>query len=267
MLLTLVAVQARMGQPLTLAEKLHIYRQRPDLVCLPEYYLLGDDIADHQCAALKSREHLRYLAELSDDLATCLVAGSVVEARGEHIHNAAYVFDRGKTVGVYLKRHPVPGELQRGVTPGRHNTVIDLDGFRLGLMICGDVFHPEMFDELREFGVDVICIPTTSPYRADDTPAAREQRDRDYFVAGARRAGAYVAKACGIGRLFGKSLQGRSLIAAPWGVLRRADEHAQDSVRILTEVLDIDGLKEFRDKASRLAAVEWHQGRGLSASC
>jgi len=91
-----------------------------------------------------------------------------------------------------------------------------------------------------------VFIPTTSPYRPEDSLSQKHDRDQKYFVAGAEVAGAYVVKTCGAGSIFGHRLQGRSLIAAPWGVVNRVEPLDEDSVRILTETLDIAELREFR---------------------
>jgi len=40
MLIKVVAFQGEIGKQLTLEEKIYIFKQRPDFVCLPEYYLL-----------------------------------------------------------------------------------------------------------------------------------------------------------------------------------------------------------------------------------
>jgi predicted amidohydrolase len=241
-----------MGQPLNLAERIHVFKQRPDFLVLPEYFLLGSDVPNHACAALHRDEYLAYFTGLSDDLNTCLIAGSLVETVDDRLYNACYVINRGLVLDRYHKRHPVAGELARGISPGSENTVVDVDGVRLGLMICGDVFFPSMYDELGGRNVDIIFVPTTSPLRTDDSTVARSRRDEKYFLDGARRSGAYVVKTCGVGTLFGKPLQGRSLIAAPWGMIRQADDASQDRVRILTEVLDVGAIREFRTKRGRL---------------
>ena len=246
MLVKIVAVQARLGVPLTLAEKIFIFKQRPDFVCLPEYYLLDGDTSDYARAAVAAPRQREYLERLSYQLSTCLIGGTVVEAAGRHLYNTAYCFDAGQEVGRYRKRYPMPGELAGGITPGDRNFVFERDGVRVGVMICGDVFHPDLFVALGEQQVDVVFIPTTSPYRPDDTVRDKARRDRVYFVDGARAAGAFVVKVCGVGSLFGRPLQGRSLIAAPWGVLQRVEPTGEQRPHLMSITLDIAELREFR---------------------
>jgi len=48
--------------------------------------------------------------------------------------------------------------------------------------------------------------------------------------------------------LWGGYLQGRSLVAAPWGILTRIPPYDENKRRILSFTLDIAELREFRAK-------------------
>ena len=48
--------------------------------------------------------------------------------------------------------------------------------------------------------------------------------------------------------IFSRPLQGRSLIAAPWGVLSQVSPTDEQRKRMLVQTLDIDELREFRRK-------------------
>jgi len=255
MLVKVIAVQARMGQELPLEQKIHIFKHRPDFVCLPEYWRLDSESGDYHRAALSFADHLNYLARLSDELSTCLIGGTVVEPSHDRLLNTCIVFDRGREIGRYRKRRPVPGEASRGISAGDRTLVFDLDGVRAAIMVCGDVFYPELYDELAREGVDLIFIPTTSPLRVSDTISMKQERDRRYFTAGALQVGAYVCKVCGVGAIFGKPLQGRSLITAPWGMIARVDYRREAEEQLLAAVLDIGEVREFRRKL-RLIAPE-----------
>ena len=256
MLTKIVVVQARMGRGLTLEEKVHIFRQRPDFVCLPEYWLIDETVEDFYRAALRASEYREYLRRLSDELTTCLIGGTIVEADGDHLFNTGYIIDRGAVVGRYRKRYPVPGEQTKGIRPGMENLVLSIDGLNVAMLICGDVFHPHLWSELRDRSVDLVMVPTTSPFRPDDSVSQKKHRDQLYFVSGAEQSGAYIIKSCAVGSIFGHLLQGRSLIAAPWGVLSRVEFGEEGSRRMLTLTLDIAELREFRRKFRRVDQTE-----------
>jgi len=251
MLVNIVAVQTTIGQPLSLEEKIYILKQRPDFVCLPEYFLINSDIPTYHRAALHIHDHLNYLTRLSADVSTCLIGGSVVEPAETSLYNTSYLINRGNILAGYRKRFPVEGELKGGIVPGSDIVVYDIEGVRVGLMICGDVFYPEMYLEMAERDVDVIFIPTTSKYRPDDTDADRQARDRRYFISGAETAGAYVVKVNGVGEIFGFRLQGRSLVAAPWGIVEAVEPANEQKERIFGTTLDIEEIRDFRLKRQR----------------
>jgi len=246
MLIKVVAVQAQLGQPLSLEEKIYIFKQRPDFVCLPEYFQVSEEHSDYHRAALTTHDHLNYLSHLSSDLGTCLIGGTVIEPDQDRLYNTSYIINRGNRLIGYRKRYPVPGELNAGISPGNEVVVYDIEGVKVGLLICGDVFHPELYHELAIRGADVIFIPTTSLYRPADSLSQKRQRDQKYFLSGAEKAGAYVVKVCGVGNIFGKPLQGRSLIASPWGMISQVEVSGERTQRILTVTLDIEEVREFR---------------------
>jgi len=64
MLVKVAIVQSRLGRELPLEQKLHIFKQRPDFVCLPEYCMVGETETDFSRAALKIKENLEYLKNL-----------------------------------------------------------------------------------------------------------------------------------------------------------------------------------------------------------
>ncbi|SYZ74305.1 putative Nitrilase/cyanide hydratase and apolipoprotein N-acyltransferase [Candidatus Zixiibacteriota bacterium] len=248
MLIKVCAVQSRLGDRLSTEERLFIFKQRPDFVCLPEYCLIGPEAVDFIRPALDVKENLALLKDLSGSLNTCLIGGSVVEADNDLFYNSSYVFDRGDIIGRYRKLNPVSGEIAKGILPGDRIFVKEIDDIKIGILICADALNPVLFGLLGEYGVDIIFIPTTSPYRPGESRVEKHKRDNDIYLSGAQEAGAFIVKCCGAGQLFGKPLQGRSLIAAPWGIVQRVDISSEMDPCILTGVFDITELREFRDK-------------------
>jgi predicted amidohydrolase len=155
------------------------------------------------------------------------------------VFNTCFVFERGREVARYRKRWLMPGEERAGVTAGREPIVVDVRGFRLGLMICADVLHEESYLEMASLRPEIICVPTNSPFRPEDPIAEKLERDQTYFVEGARRSGAWVVKACTVGRIFGRPVQGRSLVAGPRGVVARVPYDREGKACLLTADLEV----------------------------
>ncbi|UCD17366.1 MAG: carbon-nitrogen hydrolase family protein [Candidatus Zixiibacteriota bacterium] len=252
MLIRVVAVQSQLGEKLSLEEKLHIFRKRPDFICLPEYSLIDKTMPDFSRAALNIKANLLYLQHLSGELDTCLIAGSVVEADRDSLYNSAYLFNRGEILGRYRKLNPVAGEISKGILPGDRLFTAEVENIRIGILICADALNLSLFEVMAREEVDVIFIPTTSPYRPAESKSQKHKRDNDIYVRGARTASAFIVKTCGVGTLFSKPLQGRSLIASPWDIPARIPLH-QESERIaLSAVLDIAEIRDFRRKKKLL---------------
>ena len=208
-----------------------------DFVCLPEHYPLPKEVKDIRQAAELFEERKSYLQGLSAELSTTLVGGTLTERVPEGFYNTCYVFDRGKQIGWYRKVYPTEREQQAGVLQGTEFKVFELNGLRVGVLICADVLFERSFQELSPLRCDIVFIPTASPYRVSESISEKFARDQSIFVEGARKLRSPIIKTCGIGTTFGHRIQGRSLIATPEEVLMRAEPHQESSsLVLLTEI-------------------------------
>jgi predicted amidohydrolase len=247
MLRKVVIVQSVVGQQLSMEANLLIFKQRPDFVIFPEYFNVDPERRDPARNSLVAVDYLEYCKTLSDRFDTTLIAGTAIEAEKTAFYNTCHIFTRGNRIGIYRKRCPTKNERHYGISAGMSSGVFEIDGIRFALLICADVLKPELFRELGEHNPDIIFVPATSPLRSE-TVREKFRRDHEIFVAGAEASGAYVVKCCAVGELWGGKLQGRSLVAAPWCVLARVSPDEEYRERLLTCVLDIDELREFKRK-------------------
>lgn len=90
-----------------------------------------------------------------------LVPGSIFERRKGKVYNTAPVINpAGKVVARYSKRYPF-FPYEKGVSRGDEFVVFDVPGVgRLGLMICFDMWYPEMARQLAWMGAEAIIVPT-----------------------------------------------------------------------------------------------------------
>jgi N-carbamoylputrescine amidase len=237
---------------------------RPDFVCLPEYFFVGNGDVTYADGAARIPDQQQRLAFLSRDLGCTVIGGTMAHPVDGGYANISSVYSRGENIGRYQKVNPHGREEQRGIIPGRDYRIFEIAGVRVGILICADVLTPDSFASMGRLEADVIFIPTVSPYRPADTLLEKDRRDAEIFVAGAQRARAYVVKTCGVGALFGGRLQGRSGIFAPWGILQRVMPDHEDRKVILTEVLDIDEIREFKRMMNPVALRDQSQVAGGS---
>ncbi|MFH1893662.1 MAG: carbon-nitrogen hydrolase family protein [Candidatus Zixiibacteriota bacterium] len=249
MMIRIVLCQLPIGNgALTLRHKLEIMKRGADFVCLPEYVFIPPGSKDYSAYAAEYERNILYLAKLSKDLNTTLIGGSIVMRSSKGMHNTSFVFSRGYRIGCYSKVYPTVGEMEKGIMPGKTFSSWNIGGVRVGVLVCADVLHPESFDEMGKQEVDIIFVPTTSPHLPDDTLEAKNKRDEELFVKGAHAARSYVAKTCAVGSIFGKKLQGRSLITSPEKLLWNVFPESESEPIIHSYDLDISNLQQYRRK-------------------
>ena len=132
---------------------------RADLVCLPEGFML----AGIPTARLRSLAEplsgpgVRAVADCAGRHSMYVVAGFYVLEQGA-VSNVAALFDRsGKLVCTYSKIHPTEYEIDDGVRSGSEVRVFDTDFGRLGFAICFDLNWPDLWRQLKEERVDLVC--------------------------------------------------------------------------------------------------------------
>jgi predicted amidohydrolase len=90
-----------------------------------------------------------------------LIPGSIFERSGDDVFNTAPVIDpKGEVIARYRKQYPfLPYE--RGVSAGEDFVVFDVPGAgRVGLIICYDMWVPEMVRTLAWMGAEAIICPS-----------------------------------------------------------------------------------------------------------
>ena len=139
-----------------------------DMVCFPELSLCGYPPED----LLLKRDFIaacsRALNELAREVGDVVAVVGTLDLR-EDLFNAAAVLHRGEVAAVYHKRflpnYGVFDEI-RYFAAGTEGLVVILDGVRVGITICEDVWHPEgpLEEEVTFGGAEVVINISSSPY-------------------------------------------------------------------------------------------------------
>ena len=88
----------------------------------------------------------------------CSMVFGVAEKENGSIYNTAVVVSRGKYVGKYRKIHL--SDLEKKLfEPGDWNGVFALDGLKIGVQICFDLWFPEIAREQLKAGAQLFCVP------------------------------------------------------------------------------------------------------------
>lgn len=223
------------------------------LCVAPELSLTGYDLRD--AAAELALAPTDVAARLAP--AGPIVAGFPERAPDGAVYNSAAHVEAGRVVAVHRKVYlPTYGMFDeaRVFAAGGDVVVHDWRGWRIGLLVCEDFWHPGLLYALCAQRVDVIVVLAAAPGRGV-LEAERAGRFASWEtwrrMAGvyARVFGVWIALANRAGAEEGVTFAGGSLVAAPDGALIASAPEGE--VAVLSATLD-------RAELARLRTPAWH---------
>ncbi|UCE66912.1 MAG: carbon-nitrogen hydrolase family protein [Candidatus Zixiibacteriota bacterium] len=217
-----------------------LLEKNPDIIAFPEYYFVNPDEKNIILSSFRHDEALTQLGDWSANLNCAIIGGSIVtESRGK-LYNRSYFIDGGEIVGFYDKIHPYKNEGRGLIEKGTEYRVFIYRGLKIGILICADVLYPDSYSNIRGLRPDLIFVPTTSPFRENETAQVKFARDKRLFVKGAQITRSLIFKVCASGKIGEKRFQARSLIASPSGIAwRNPPEDEDKSALIHTELTNL----------------------------
>jgi NAD+ synthase (glutamine-hydrolysing) len=155
-------------------------QQGADLILFPELTLSGyppEDLLLHRGLRIQIEQALVKVAAASHGIG--LYVG-YPEYVGDDIYNAASLFRDGKVLATHRKvclpNYRVFDE-KRYFRAGTAATVVECQGFRLGLMICEDAWEAIPALAARDAGAELLLIINASPFEL------HKQRERERVIA------------------------------------------------------------------------------------
>ncbi len=149
---------------------------RADLVVFPELSVCGyppEDLLFHSGLRRRVDDAIYRIRDAVRDIAVLI---GFPEYDDQDIYNSCIVFKDGKQLAHYRKQvlpnYSVFDEV-RYFTPGNHASVFSLNGIRIGLNICEDVWQPGPAQMTRAAGAELIIAINGSPYEL----GSQEQRE------------------------------------------------------------------------------------------
>jgi NAD+ synthase (glutamine-hydrolysing) len=147
-----------------------------DLVLLPELSLSGyppEDLLFHRGFR---RQIEAGLARLRAEVDAAAVLVGFPEYSGNDIYNSAALITAGEITAIHRKAE-LPNykvfDEKRYFRPGSQPTVVGLKGFRVGLLVCEDIWEPEAAQLARAAGAELLAVINASPYEI------HKQRERE----------------------------------------------------------------------------------------
>jgi NAD+ synthase (glutamine-hydrolysing) len=148
-----------------------------DLVIFPELSVCGyppEDLLFHSGLRKRVENALTEIRDATKDIAVLV---GFPEYTDDDIYNSCAVFSDGKLLCHYRKQR-LPNysvfDEKRYFTAGKRSAVFRLNGIRIGLHICEDLWNPEPIAASRAAGAECVIAINGSPYELGSQPM-REQ--------------------------------------------------------------------------------------------
>jgi omega-amidase len=217
------------------------------LLLLPEMFATGFSMNAAAIAETPEGQTAHFVSELAETHGLHVLAGIVLDDRGEQPRNEALLFDAsGKLACRYAKVHrfSFAGE-DRHYAAGSEPVKCAVVGCTVQPTVCYDLRFPELFRTRATRGAELICVIA-------NWPAARHSHWMALLKARAIENQAYVAAVNRCGRDPNVEYSGRSQIVSPWGEVM---EDAGSGEAVIRAELDLPRLREYRAKFPALNDV------------
>lgn len=177
----LVQMNPTVGAINTNAEKILEAYQRgqasgADLVLTPELSVAGYPLEDLVLKPFFVSRSMAAVEALAHKTAGAGKPGLIVGSPwydGEELHNAILLLEGGEIREIRYK-HDLPNygvfDEKRVFMPGGLSGPMPFRGFKLGVMICEDMWYPAVTGALKDAGADILLVPTCSPFELDKHP-------------------------------------------------------------------------------------------------
>ncbi|MCE4957449.1 carbon-nitrogen family hydrolase [Macrococcoides caseolyticum] len=137
-----------------------------DIAVLPEMWNTSYTLeALHNITSENGEREIKALQQCAKQFQIHIVAGSIAVKDGNNIYNRAIVINRrGAVVHLYDKVHLVPMLNEPAfLTQGNKVNLFELDGKKMGIIICYDLRFPEIARMLTLKGIEVLFVVAQWP--------------------------------------------------------------------------------------------------------
>ncbi len=219
--------------------------QKPAFIALPEYFSVPGCMEDFTSAEnifkATHKETRKFLFRVSKEIPDIyLFGGTFLEEDGGKFYNTTTLWKDGELIGKYQKKNPIQAEIKAGVALGNKAVAVETSYCKVGLIICADMFDPDLVKQVVRLGCEVLYLPVaamgTHPTVKGHPLTEKVAMDNGIFV-------------IKVGNVCSNAKGGRSAVVAPWGILEEVTDAQEDSV--VTVDLDMTRLREYRKKLSK----------------
>jgi predicted amidohydrolase len=216
------------------------------IICLPELCTTGFDLLNYKTHAEKipdgsTTDQFRKIARKHK---IHIIASYMEESLGSYYNCAVIINDQGQLLSTYRKVHlfPLkPMEESEYFASGdniNNKSVININGFNIGVLICFDLRFPEISRRLALEGVDCIIYLAEFPRPRDDVWSIllrARAMENQIFVIGVNR----------VGESSNISYFGKSIVIGPNGETISSGSSKEEIIKGFLDPDLLDLAKKF----------------------
>ena len=147
--------------------KAHLKEQSPDLVLLPEMpfckWVASAMPPNHEIKEQSVKKHQSWIKRLDELSVRYVVFSMPVIENGEYF-NTAFIYERAKGLKAlhtkyYFPEEPSFWEATWYQQPEKEFKAIQIDGFKIGMLLCTEMWFTEHARGYGKMGVDLLLCP------------------------------------------------------------------------------------------------------------
>jgi len=244
---TLGAVESNFQKHLSWIEEAR--EQGVELLLFPELSITGYrllHLTSRVSCRIDESERLRLLADATGEMA--VVVGLVEEGGEGVLYNSAVMLRAGQIVHVHRKLYlPTYGIFQEGrfFGPGQRLDLAPIAGEKLGLLVCEDLWHPQLAQRLAAGGGKVLGVLSAGPGRVGSGETLESQEIWECITRSTAVVNTSWLLYCNrVGWEEGPFYSGGSHIVRPGGqILCRAANFQEDLLVASIDLREVDRLR------------------------
>lgn len=215
------------------------------IVVFPELALTGyplEDLLLRRDFLKAVRDYIQMLTEASSQFKVPFLVGAPSYEEGK-VYNSALLFYRGELLAIYHKRFlPQYGvfEEKRYFTEGSDFLLFSLEGIKIGVSICEDIWFPTGLERVYSLlGAQILISINASPYAY-----GKFSFKENFLRARAEDNQAYVVYVNLVGGQDDLVFDGRSMVISPRGrIVARAKAFEEDLLIVSLDTAEVENVR------------------------
>ncbi len=140
-----------------------------DILVFPELCVTGyppEDLVLSSCFIDDVEKKVKDIVAATEDGHAAVLIPAPVRENGL-LYNGVIVADQGHVIGT-IKKHHLPNygvfDEERTFARGPFQDPVTIKGHKIGIMICEDMWFPDVAQNLKQKGAEILLIPNGSPF-------------------------------------------------------------------------------------------------------